>query len=88
MVSKLITKTMVNKIKTIMADLVTPNQCNFVPGRHSTDNIVICKEIIHSLKDKHGMKGTMIIKVDLAKAYERLKWGFIRKTLEDVGLPI
>lgn len=29
----------------------------------------------------------MLIKVDLEKAYDRLKWEFIRETLEDVGVP-
>ena len=29
----------------------------------------------------------MAIKVDLEKAYDRLRWDFIHDTLKDVGLP-
>lgn len=29
----------------------------------------------------------MIIRIDLEKAYDRLKWHFIEETLMDVGLP-
>jgi hypothetical protein len=36
---------------------------------------------------KCGKKGYMAIKVDLDKAYDRLRWTFIRETLEDIGLP-
>jgi Reverse transcriptase (RNA-dependent DNA polymerase) len=36
---------------------------------------------------KCGKKGYMAIKVDLEKAYDRLRWTFIRETLEDIGLP-
>lgn len=30
----------------------------------------------------------MVIKIDLEKVYDRLKWDSILDTLEDVGLPL
>lgn len=36
---------------------------------------------------KKGKKGIMAIKVDLEKAYDRLRWCFIRDTLQQIGLP-
>lgn len=29
----------------------------------------------------------MVVKIDLEKAYDRLNWEFIKKTLEDIGFP-
>ncbi|XP_061369208.1 uncharacterized protein LOC133312081 [Gastrolobium bilobum] len=61
-----------------------PNQCSFVKGRHSSDNIVFAQEIFHSMGIK---KGWMAIKVDLEKVYDRLGWDFIKDTLQDIQLP-
>lgn len=34
-----------------------------------------------------GKKGFIILKLDPEKVYDRLKWNFIRETLEIIGLP-
>lgn len=83
---KLITKTIVNRLKQIMTNIVSPNQCSFVPVCHITDNVIVCQELVHLVRNKHGRKGSMNIKVDLKKAHYRLKKGFILETLNDVGL--
>ena len=84
---KVITKTLTNRLKGIMKDLVSPNQNSFVPGRQITDNVIIYQEVLHSMpKNKKG-KDTMMIRIDLEKAYDRLSWSFIRDTYEIIGLP-
>lgn len=40
--------------------------------------------IMHIMK---GKKGFFAIKVDLAKAYDRLRWSFFNQVLSEVGLP-
>ncbi|CAL1375573.1 unnamed protein product [Linum trigynum] len=34
-----------------------------------------------------GVKGQMILKIDLAKAYDRINWKFLESTLQAAGLP-
>lgn len=36
---------------------------------------------------KRGRRGYMAVKIDLEKAYDRLKWNFVRDTLRDIGIP-
>lgn len=67
---------------------VAPMQSSFVPGSHSSDNIIIVQEIIHTMCKKSGNKGWMAIKIDLEKAYDRLKWDFVKDTLVDIGMPL
>nr|KYP70239.1 Putative ribonuclease H protein At1g65750 family [Cajanus cajan] len=85
---KIITKLLARRINNIMGKLVHPNQCSFVLGRNSKDNIIIAQEVIHSMRSKSGSVGWMAIKIDLEKAYDRLNWNFIKETLEDIGFPL
>lgn len=84
---KVITKIISHRLHGMMGKLVGPCQSSFVPRRQSGDNIIIAQEIFHSLRKKSGKIGLMAIKVDLEKAYDRLKWDFIRDTLQDIGIP-
>lgn len=83
---KIITKTMTNRLKEMMKEVVGPNQSSFVPGRQITDNILIYQEILNTMRKKKGEKGYMVIKIDLEKAYDRLSWDFICDTLIEVGM--
>nr|KYP56436.1 Retrovirus-related Pol polyprotein LINE-1 [Cajanus cajan] len=84
---KILTKVLANRLRQVMEKLVHPNQCSFIPNRQSKDNIIIFQEVIHSMRYKSGAKGWMAIKIDLEKAYDRLKWDFVKDTLRDIGLP-
>ncbi|MCH90084.1 putative non-LTR retrolelement reverse transcriptase, partial [Trifolium medium] len=56
-------------------------------GRSIHENIVVAQELLHSMNRMSGKTGYFAIKVDLAKAYDMLRWDFIHKTLQEVGLP-
>ena len=53
---KLVKKVIANRIKLIMDHIVCPNQCSFVLGRLSSDNIIIAQEVIHSMKTKEKVR--------------------------------
>lgn len=84
---KTISKMIVNRLKLVMETLVAPTQCSFVPGRQITDNIIIVQEMLHPMHRKSGETGYLAIKVDLEKAYDRLRWPHIRETLLEANLP-
>jgi ribonuclease HI len=80
-VYKMVTKTIVNRIRPLLSHLVSPYQSAFVPGRRGVDNVIIAQELLHSMHRKKGRTGSLILKVDLEKAYDRLEWSFIREVL-------
>lgn len=51
------------------------------------ENVVIAQEVINSMNIKKGKRGWMTIKIDMEKAYDRLRWGFVKDTLEEAKIP-
>ena len=81
---KIITKLVANRLKSLMPKLIGPIQSSFALGRHIIDNIVIAQETIHLMNKKVDW---IAIKVDLEKAYDKLRWAFIEEMLEVIGIP-
>jgi hypothetical protein len=84
---KIITKTVANRIKTILPDIISPNQSAFLQGRLITDNTLIAQEIFHFFTHSHSKKGFVGIKTDMAKAYDRVEWDFLEATMLSMGFP-
>jgi hypothetical protein len=85
---KIITKTIANRIKNILPEVISPQQSAFLPGRQITDNTLLAFETFHHLKhNRNKKKGFVGIKLDMAKAYDRLEWNFIENTLTTMGFP-
>ncbi|GKF14751.1 retrovirus-related pol polyprotein LINE-1, partial [Tanacetum coccineum] len=74
-------------LRKILPYMISPTQGAFVPGRQITDNVVIVQEVLHLMRKKQGQKGSMAIKFDLAKAYDRLRWDFNRDNLFEMKIP-
>lgn len=86
---KIITKTIANRIKYILPNITNDFQSTFVPGRLITDNSLIVFETFHYIrKTRTNNNGYVGIKLDIAKAYDSLKWNFIEDTLTAMGFPI
>ena len=62
-------------------------QFAFLAGRRGSDNVIIAQELIHSLKNRGGREGFMVVKIDLEKAYDKLEWSFIKMVLDHFGFP-
>ncbi|KAL4291122.1 hypothetical protein GQ457_14G012230 [Hibiscus cannabinus] len=83
---KIIARIMTSRLKPLMPYIISPSQTAFVPGRQIQDNIVIAQEAFHAIKRRtRGKKGIMAIKLDLAKAYDKVSWAFLRQAMERMG---
>ncbi|KAF5452148.1 hypothetical protein F2P56_027178 [Juglans regia] len=73
--------------KKVLEHLVSPNQSAFIPGRLITDNIMVAYEVLHTMKARqHGREGSMAIKLDMSKAYDRIEWSYLEEVMFKLGL--
>lgn len=47
--------------------------------------MILTQEVLHSFKTKGDKVGSMAIKLDMAKAYDRLEWSFIEAVFLKFG---
>lgn len=79
-------KVLGNRRKTILPNIISPNQSTFVSSRLITDNIIIAYETLHSMTTKcKGNTRFMVLKLDMSKAYNRVECGFFRAIMVKIG---
>lgn len=71
-IMKLVTKFIINRLKETWKMIISPVQASFIPGRQGIDNVVLCQEVLHSLRYTSSKKGGVVLKLDLEKAYDRM----------------
>lgn len=82
-VYKIISKVIANRLKPLLSALISEEQTGYVEGRQILDNIIQAHEVVHSLKS--NKQAGVIIQLDLAKAYDKLSWSYIRAVLRAFG---
>ena len=82
-VYKIITKLLTKRLKVCLPMVFFEEQGGFVVGKQILDGAVIASEAIHFMCTSR--KCAMFIKLDMAKAYDRVNWGFLRKALLAFG---
>jgi hypothetical protein len=83
---KIITKYIANRLKPNLPDYIHPSQQAFIEGRRISDNIIVAQEITHSFQLSTWKDKAFMLKIDLAKAFDRLEWNFVVSSLERKGL--
>lgn len=86
-VYKILTKVLVQRIYSLLDDIISPLQSILIPGRTTSGNILVAQELMHSIWKVNKKNGGIAVKLGLAKTYDRGDWRFPRQTLIDFGFP-
>lgn len=83
--NKVITKLLNQRLALFLPRIISPQQSGFVPGRVIHENVLLAQELMHSLKKPNVRGWNVVLKLDMAKAYDRLSWFALIKVLRAFG---
>ncbi|TXG66289.1 hypothetical protein EZV62_007564 [Acer yangbiense] len=75
---------LVDRLRPLLPKLIAPTQSSFIPGRVTSENIIITQELLHTMRKKKGRSRQMAIKIDLEKAYDKISWSFLHSVLLEI----
>ncbi|XP_030478228.1 uncharacterized protein LOC115695293 [Cannabis sativa] len=85
---KVVSKTIANRLKSSLSDLISHNHGAFLSDRIIFYNIIIANEVIHAITNrKHGKVGWAALKLDMEKAFDKVEWAYIEHILQHFGFP-
>lgn len=82
--NKIVSKLLATRMAPLLPTLTAPKQSGFVKGRLLSDNVLLAKEMFHELW-KCNPSPNLALKLDMAKAYDKVQWPFLLKVLRKMG---
>ena len=80
---KIISKSIANRLKTVLGTVIDPDQTCGIPGRNNFEHLYLVRDLIR-YTDQLGIKG-YIIRVDQEKAFDRVDRQFLYRVMEKMG---
>ncbi|VFQ82836.1 unnamed protein product, partial [Cuscuta campestris] len=80
--SKIISKVMASRLAGILPHVISSSQSGFIQGRSISENILITQELCHGMQLGNR---DIVLKLDMAKAYDRVSWSFLIKIQRQLG---
>lgn len=82
---KIVSKKLANRMKRVLEGAISTMQSAFNPDRWITDNVLVASELIHYLNRKRCGRDECALKLDIAKAYDKMEWPFIEEIMRRMG---
>ncbi|KAG7588504.1 Zinc finger CCHC-type superfamily [Arabidopsis suecica] len=83
---KVISKLLAKRLQQILSKVISSSQSAFMPGRLLGENVLLATEIVHGYNRKN-IDPRAMLKVDLRKAFDSVRWDFILSALRALNIP-
>ncbi|XP_060212032.1 uncharacterized protein LOC132639607 [Lycium barbarum] len=83
-INKVISRVVQDKLEGILPSLISPNQSGFVKGRCIIENVLLTQEFMTDIRLR-GKPANVVLKLDMAKAYDRVSWSYLIRVLRKMG---
>nr|CAA66812.1 non-ltr retrotransposon reverse transcriptase-like protein [Arabidopsis thaliana] len=83
---KVIAKLLTSRLKKLLNEVISPSQSAFLPGRLLSENVLLATEIVHGYNTKN-ISSRGMLKVDLRKAFDSVRWDFIISAFRALAVP-
>ena len=83
---KIIGNIILIRIQKVLGRYISCEQFGFLPGRQIHDTVGLIQEGLHTIHVKNLM--SVVLKIDLSKAYDRVSWTYLRIILSKMGFSV
>jgi len=84
-VYKLVNKVIANRLKPLLPSIISSTQGAFTQGCLISDNILVAFEVMHAMQGDTCSTGSMVVKLDMAKAFDQIEWPFLSAVMLKLG---
>ena len=83
---KVIARLLTNRLQCLLSQVISPFQSAFLPGRFLAENVLLATELVQGY-NRQNIDPRGMLKVDLRKAFDSIRWDFIISALKAIGIP-
>lgn len=85
-VYKVVAKLLANRLQKLLPKVISQAQSAFMPGRLLAENVLLATDLVLGYNTSNSEPKAML-KVDLRKAFDSIRWDFIIGTLRAISVP-
>lgn len=79
---KIVTKTIANRLKNVLSDIIHNTQNAFIVRKLIIDNALLAFKAFHFINKKRNSN-----KFDMSKVYDRVEWSFLKGMMNKMRFP-
>ncbi|XP_078170094.1 uncharacterized protein LOC144564360 [Carex rostrata] len=84
---RLLMKIIASRLQPHMQTIISKNQTAFLKNRSIADNTILLREIIQSFQSKEYKDQSFLLKADINKAFDKVRWEAVKCSLHAINMP-